>query len=43
MSGLEERKNTMRKVELFRCILRHITGIVAALAELCIGEKVDLH
>ena len=42
MSDLEQRKNTMRKVALFKCILGHIYGIMTALAELYIGEKVSL-
>ena len=31
-----------RKVVLYKCILAHIVGIVTALAELHIGEKVNL-
>ena len=38
----EKRQIADRKVRLYRTILRHLCGIVTAIAELDIGEKVRL-
>ena len=40
--NLEKRGHRRRQVALYRSIISHIVGIITAVAELHIGEKVSL-
>jgi hypothetical protein len=42
MNEAERRKNDVRKIDLYRMLLRHVTAILCILVELHLGYKVDL-